>query len=81
MRTGVTVILPHSDNIYKENLFASYFNLNEWGEMTGMAAVENAGKLKTPIFLVGTYNVGMVFDAAVKYLMKKYRRIGKENHE
>ena len=76
VRTGVTVILPHEGNIYEENLFASYFNLNGWGEMTGIAAVENSGKLKTPIFLTGTYNVGIVYDAAVKYLMKKYPGMG-----
>ncbi len=70
VRTGVTVILPHRGNIYEENLFASYFNLNGWGEMTGIAALEHTGKLKTPIFLTGTYNVGIVYDAAVGYLSK-----------
>jgi len=70
VRTGVTVILPHRGNIYEENLFASYFNLNGWGEMTGIATLENTGKLKTPIFLTGTYNVGIVYDAAVEYLSK-----------
>jgi len=70
VRTGVTVILPHRGNIYEENLFASYFNLNGWGEMTGIAALENTGKLRTPIFLTGTYNVGIVYDAAVGYLSK-----------
>jgi D-aminopeptidase len=67
-RTGVTVIFPHSDNICEENLFASFFNQNGWGEMTGIAAVENTGLLQTPIFLTGTYNVGIVYDAALKYL-------------
>ena len=70
VRTGVTVILPHRGNIYEENLFASYFILNGWGEMTGIAALENTGKLKTPIFLTGTYNVGIAYDAAVGYLSK-----------
>lgn len=71
-RTGVTVILPNDSKIYEENLFASYFNQNGWGEMTGVAAIETTGKLKTPIFLTGTYNVGIVYDAAMKYLMTKY---------
>lgn len=69
-RTGVTVILPHSGNILEESLFASYFNLNGWGEMTGIASLVTTGKLKTPIFLTGTYNVGIVYDAAVKYFLK-----------
>jgi len=72
VRTGVTVILPHSGNIIEENLFASYFNLNGWGEMTGITSLVTTGKLKTPIFLTGTYNVGIVYDAAVKYFLKKH---------
>jgi D-aminopeptidase len=68
VRTGVTVILPHSGNTYEENLFASCFIQNGWGEMTGIAALENTGLLKTPIFLTGTYNVGIVQSAATKYL-------------
>jgi D-aminopeptidase len=70
VRTGITVILPHSGNIYEENVFASCFNLNGWGEMTGAAAIEESGKLKTPVFLTGTYNVGIVYKAAVHYLAK-----------
>jgi len=76
VRTGVTVILPHCGNIYEQNLFASYFNLNGWGEMTGMAAVEETGKLKTPIFLTGTYNVGIVYSAVINYLSKINPNIG-----
>lgn len=68
VRTGVTVIIPHQENVYEENLFASYFNLNGWGEMTGIADIDNTGKLKTPIFLTGTYNVGIVYQAATNYL-------------
>lgn len=68
VRTGVTVIFPHSGNIYEEEVFASSFILNGWGEMTGMARLEQTGKLETPIFLTGTYNVGIVYDAALSYL-------------
>ncbi|MFP4082780.1 MAG: P1 family peptidase [Candidatus Aminicenantes bacterium] len=80
VRTGVTVIIPHSGDVFEENLYASYFNLNGWGEMTGMASLESSGKLKTPVFLTGTYNVGIVYDAALKYLIKKNPQM-KKNHE
>ena len=79
VRTGVTVILPNNGQISEENLFASSFNLNGWGEMTGIAALEKTGRLKTPIFLTGTYNVGIVYDAAVDYLTQSIR--GLENNE
>lgn len=79
VRTGVTAILPNNGKIYEENLYASYFNLNGWGEMTGIAPLEKTGRLKTPIFLTGTYNVGIVYDAAVDYLTQNFR--GLENSE
>lgn len=67
-RTGVTVLLPHEGNIYDERLFASSFGLNGWGEMTGLASIEETGLLATPVFLTGTYNVGIVQSAALTYL-------------
>lgn len=69
-RTGVTVIFPHAGNICEENIFAACFDLNGWGEMTGAAAIEASGRLKTPVFLTGTYNVGIVHKAAVQYLSR-----------
>jgi D-aminopeptidase len=71
VRTGVTVILPNNGRIMEENLYAAYFSLNGWGEMTGIAPIEETGKLATPIFLTGTYNVGIVYSAAVDYLKRK----------
>ncbi len=76
VRTGVTVIFPHDGNIYEENVFASFFNLNGWGEITGISNIENTGRLETPIFLTGTYNVGIVYSAAVKYLSCMNSQLG-----
>jgi D-aminopeptidase len=76
VRTGVTVIIPHAGNICKENVFASFFNLNGWGEMTGISEIENTGRLETPIFLTGTYNVGIVYSAAVNYLSRINPKMG-----
>jgi D-aminopeptidase len=75
-RTGVTVLLPHEGNIYEERLFASSFGLNGWGEMTGLAAIEETGLLATPVFLTGTYNVGIVQSAVLAYLRKTNPDLG-----
>lgn len=71
IRTGVTVILPNRGRIAEENLYSAYFSLNGWGEMTGVAPIEETGMLTTPIFLTGTYNVGIVHRAAVDYLTRQ----------
>ncbi|MEW5899956.1 MAG: P1 family peptidase [Acidobacteriota bacterium] len=78
VRTGVSVILPHDGNIWEENLYAGYFDLNGWGEMTGIQAVTGTGLLSTPVFLTGTYNVGIVYSAALEYLKKTNRSLGSE---
>lgn len=78
VRTGVTAILPNNGHIQEVNFFASYFNLNGWGEMTGIAPLEQSGRLCSPIFLTGTYNVGIVYDAAVEYLRKSHKEDSRE---
>ncbi len=77
VRTGVTAILPHEGNIYEENIFAAFFNLNGWGEITGISGLQKTGRLETPIFLTGTYNVGIVYSAALKYLSEFNSKMGK----
>ena len=44
--------------------------------MTGLAAIEETGLLTTPIFLTGTYNVGIVQSAAAAYLRKTNPAMG-----
>jgi D-aminopeptidase len=65
IHTGVTVILPHEGNIWKEPLFAGCHSLNGNGEMTGLEWVRESGMLMSPIAITNTHSVGMVRDALV----------------
>ncbi|HEX3643287.1 MAG TPA: P1 family peptidase [Ktedonobacteraceae bacterium] len=65
IRTGVTVIQPHEDNIWKEPLFAGCHTLNGNGEMTGLEWLRESGTLTSPIALTNTHSVGVVRDALV----------------
>jgi len=76
VRTGVTVILPSSGNVYKEKLPVGAFILNGNGELTGLVNLLNGGLLETPIFLTGTANVGIVYDAALTHLLRENPEIG-----
>ena len=76
VRTGVTVIMPHEGNIFKENLAVGHYILNGNGEMTGFARDQAAGTLETPIFLTGTANIGIVYDAALTHLINENPAIG-----
>jgi len=65
IRTGVTVVIPHEGNIWKEPLFAGCHRLNGNGEMTGLEWIKESGMLMSPIGLTNTHSVGVVRDALV----------------
>lgn len=65
IRTGVTVIIPHDGNIWKEPLFAGCHRLNGNGELTGLEWMKESGMLMSPIALTNTHSVGVVRDALV----------------
>ncbi len=67
VRTGVTAILPRG-KADSRAVFAGYFAGNGNGDMTGTHWVEESGVLETPILITGTGSVGVVRDAAFKWL-------------
>ena len=71
VRTGVTVIVPH-DEIGHDPVFAGYHQLNGNGEMTGVAWIEEAGELRTPIAITNTHSVGVVRDAIIAHELRRY---------
>jgi len=67
VRTGVTAILPRG-KADSRAVFAGYFAGNGNGDMTGTHWLEESGVLETPILITGTGSVGVVRDAAFKWL-------------
>jgi L-aminopeptidase/D-esterase-like protein len=61
------VIQPHEGDIGSDPVFAGYHQLNGNGEMTGIAWIEEAGLLTTPIAITNTHSVGVVRDALIAY--------------
>lgn len=76
VRTGVTAILPHGGDLWREKVPAATWVLNGTGEMTGSIWIETQGALEVPILLTNTMNVGRVMDGAVAYMLKHYPDIG-----
>ena len=65
IHTGVTVILPHGGNLFKEKVPAGVSIINGFGKSAGLVQVEELGTLETPIALTNTLNVGKVWDIGV----------------
>ncbi len=70
-KTGVTVIMPCQDDIYKEKMVAASFTLNGFGKTAGLVQIEELGTIETPIVLTNTLNVGLVHDALVEYMCRE----------
>jgi D-aminopeptidase len=77
VRTGVTAVMPNSD-IFGQRAVAGGFVLNGAGEVSGLTQVQEWGLLETPILLTNTMSVGKVSDAVVKWMTKKWPKIGNE---
>ena len=69
IRTGVTVILPHAGNVFRERVPAAMVVANGFGELLGITQVKELGELETPIALTCTLCVWRVADAMVGYLL------------
>jgi len=67
IRTGVTAILPHGGNLYKERVPGAIFLGNAYGKLAGSTQVNEMGEIETPILLTATDSVPRVADAVVTY--------------
>src|SRR5215510_12259848 len=69
VRTGVTAILPHGGNIFRDKVPGAVFVGNAFGKLAGSTQVEELGTIESPIALTSTLNVPRVADALLDYLL------------
>jgi D-aminopeptidase len=69
VRTGVTAILPHSGNLYRDKVPGAIFVGNGFGKLTGSTQVDEMGEIETPIVLTNTASVPRVADAVTTYIL------------
>lgn len=75
-KTGLTVILPHTGNMFRKKVVASSYVYNGFGKSNGLVQVEELGSIETPIVLTNTLSVGIVTDALISYMVKDNPDIG-----
>jgi len=69
VRTGVTAILPHGGNLFREKVPGAVFIGNAFGKLAGSTQVNELGEIETPIMLTATLNVPRVADATIDYML------------
>lgn len=68
-RTGVTAIIPHDGNIFKNKVPAAIYIGNGFGKLAGYTQVKELGNIETPIVLTNTLNVAAGLDALITYTL------------
>ena len=69
VNTGVTAILPHGGNLFREKVPAAIAVGNGFGKLTGIAQVRELGELESPVVLTCTLCVPRVADATLSWLL------------
>ncbi len=69
IRTGVTAILPHDQNIYQFKVPGAVYVANGFGKLMGSTQVQELGNIETPIILTNTLNVPTAADAVIDYIL------------
>ncbi len=70
IRTGVTAILPHGGDIYRDKVPAAFDCLNGFGKAFGTIQIAELGVIETPILLGGTLSVPRIADAVMDYVIQ-----------
>jgi D-aminopeptidase len=71
VRTGVTVVLPHGDNLFQHKVPAAVYVGNGFGKAIGFTQIEELGNIETPIALTNTLNAFLVANALVDYTLRQ----------
>ena len=69
VRTGVTAILPHGGNLFRDKVPGAVFVGNGFGKLAGSTQVNELGEIETPILLTSTLSVPRVADYLLDYML------------
>ena len=71
VRTGVTAIMPHPGNMFREKVAAAVYVYNAFGKLVGATQVNELGQLETPILLTNTLSVWDAAAAMVDWMLAR----------
>ena len=71
VRTGVTVIVPHAGNVFREKVPGAVYVGNAFGKLAGSTQVDELGTIETPIALTNTLSVGAVLEGIVRWTIEQ----------
>lgn len=76
--TGVTAILPHGGDVFRDRPVAASHVLNGFGKSTGLMQLDELGQIETPILLTNTLSVGTCANALIRRAVAQNPGIGRQ---
>lgn len=76
VRTGVTAILPHGRNLFREKVIAASYIINGFGKTTGLVQLDELGQIESPIMLTNTFGVPATTQGTLQYMLEQNPEIG-----
>lgn len=76
IHTGVTAILPHEGNLFKDKVAAGVSVINGFGKSVGLVQIEELGNIESPIIMTNTFSVGTALNASLRYMLADNEDIG-----
>lgn len=70
IRTGITAIIPHPDNVFQHKVPAAIYIGNGFGKLAGYSQVMELGLIETPIILTNTLSVPVASNALITYSLE-----------
>jgi D-aminopeptidase len=77
INTGVTAILPHGGNLFRDKVTAAAHVINGFGKTVGLMQVQELGTIETPVLLTNTLSVGTCATALIRDAIRRNPDIGR----
>lgn len=71
IRTGVTAIIPHTNNLFQNKVPAGFAQGNGFGKMMGTTQIIELGEVETPILLTNTLSVPEVAAGIIDWTLRQ----------
>ncbi len=71
IRTGVTAIIPHGGDLYRDRVPAALHVGNGFGKLLGVTQLRELGELETPLLLTCTLCIWQAGDALAQWMLQR----------
>ena len=78
VRTGVTAVLPHDGDLFRDKPVAAAVVLNGFGKSVGLVQLNELGTLETPILLTNTFAASVCAAALIRRAISADPEIGRQ---